>query len=84
MSQLSIKKERGASKCSNMVTFNEGTTFSKLIATLRGSSLLFYTQLLHLVTFNEGTFNEGTTFSNLLLHLEVPLFSFIPCKKKIL
>ena len=25
--------------------------------------------------------NEGTTFSKLLLHLEVPLFSFIPCKK---
>ena len=30
---------------------------------------------------NMVTFNESTTFSNLLLHLEVPLFSCIPCKK---
>ena len=34
MSQMSVKEKRGASKCSNMVTFNKGTTFSNLLLLL--------------------------------------------------
>ena len=41
MSQMSIKEKGGASKCSNMVTFNEGTTFSNKLLHLEAPLFSF-------------------------------------------